>query len=40
MIEWLVADVTRVGFADGAERDILGMILGVYSPIQAVLVVG
>ena len=38
-IEWLVADVTPVWFPDRAERDILGIILGVYWPIHAVLVV-
>ena len=39
-IEWLVANVTPVGFLHRAERDILGMILGSFLPIQAIFVVG
>ena len=38
--EWLVANVTPVGFLHRAERDILGMILGSFLPIQAIFVVG
>ena len=32
--------ITPVGSPDRAERDILGMILDVFGPIQAVVVVG
>ena len=39
-IEWLVTDVTAVRSPDGAERAILGLILGVFWKIQAVCVVG
>ena len=38
--EWLVADVTPVGFPDRVERDILEMILDNFWPIQAAFVVG
>ena len=37
--EWLVANVTPVGSAARAEIDILGMILDIFWPIQAVFVV-
>ena len=40
IIEWLLADVTPVRSPDRAERDILGMILGVFWPIQVVFVTG
>ena len=40
-IEWLVADVTAVGFPDRAERAILWMILaGLFWAVQAIFVVG
>ena len=41
-IEWLVADVTAVGFPDRAERAILGVILAecVFWSMQALFVVG
>ena len=39
-IEWLIADVPSVGFPARAERDIFGVILGVFWPIQASFVVG
>ena len=41
-IEWLVTNVTPVGFPDKAERVILGVILvgRVFLPIQAVFAVG
>ena len=38
--ECFVSDVTPVRSPDRAERDILGMMLGVFWPIQAVFVVG
>ena len=38
--EWLVADLTSVGFPERVERIILGMVLGVFWPIQATFVVG
>ena len=40
-IEWLVPDLTSVGFPDRAERAILGLILAgqLCLPIQAVFVV-
>ena len=38
-VEWLVTNVTAVGSADRAERDILGNILGIFWPIQAAIVV-
>ena len=38
-IEWLIANVTPVRSPARAERDILGMILDVFSPIQAPFVV-
>ena len=39
-IEWFVIYVTPVGSPDRAERAILGVILEVFWPIQAVFVVG
>ena len=39
-IEWLVADVTPVRSPARAERNIFGMTLTVFWPIQAVLGVG
>ena len=39
-IKWIVADVTPVGSSDRAEHAILGVILGVFLPIQATFVVG
>ena len=38
-IECLVADVTPVGSPDRAECAILGVILGVFRPIQAIFVI-
>ena len=38
--DWLSTNVTRVGSPDRAECDILGVILGVFWPIQATIVVG
>ena len=38
--EWLVANVLSVGSPDRAERDILGVILGVFWPVQATFVGG
>ena len=38
--EWLVTNVTPVGSPDRAESVILGVILGVFLPIQALLVIG
>ena len=37
-IEWLIADVITVGSPHRKERDILGMILGLCSPIHAAIV--
>ena len=40
-MEWLSADVTLVRSTDRAERDILGMTLGVFGQlVQAAFVVG
>ena len=39
-IEWLVANVTPVESPDRAERDLLGMLLDVFWPIQATVMVG
>ena len=39
-IEWLITDVPAVRSPDRAERAILGMILGVFWPIQALFVIG
>ena len=39
-IGWLFSDVTAAGPPDRAERDIFGMFLGVFWPIQATFVVG
>ena len=39
-IEWLVADVTPVEPSPRDERDIMGMILDVFWPIRAAVVVG
>ena len=39
-IEWLIANMTAVRSPDRAERDMLGMILDVFWPIQAASVVG
>ena len=39
-IKLLVADVTAVGSPDRGEHAILGMILEVSCPIQAIFVVG
>ena len=39
-IKWLVADVTPVMSPDREEHDILGMLLDVFWPIQAVFVGG
>ena len=36
-IEWLVTDATPVGSPDRAERDILGMILGVFGQFRPLL---
>ena len=38
--EWLVDDVTSVGSSDRVECYILGMVLNVFWPFQAVIVVG
>ena len=38
-IEWFVADITPIGAPDRAERDILGMTLGLFWPIQAAFAV-
>ena len=38
--EWLAANVTPVVSPDRAERAILGMILDVFCPIQAMFVAG
>ena len=38
-IEWLVTDVSAVGSPDRVQRSILGVILGVFWPIQAAFVV-
>ena len=39
-IDWIVADVTPVGSPARAERDILGMLLDVFWPIEAHFVGG
>ena len=39
-IEWLIADVTSGGSPAKAEREMLGVILGVFLPIKAAFVVG
>ena len=40
-IEWLVTNLTAVGYPDRAEHAILGLILaGLFWPIQVVYVVG
>ena len=40
-IKWFVVNVTAVGFPDGAEHAILGVILAVrFWPIQTVFAVG
>ena len=40
-IKWFVVNVTAVGFPDGAEHAILGVILAVrFCPIQTVFAVG
>ena len=39
-LEWFIADVTAFVSPDRAERDILGMILNVFLPIQAICVAG
>ena len=39
-IEWLATYVTAVGSHDREERDIFGMMLGVFWPIQATFVIG
>ena len=39
-IEWLVTNVTPVGSPDRAECVILGVILGIFLPIQALFVIG
>ena len=38
-IEWLVTDVTAVESHDRVEREILGMVLDVFQPVQIALVV-
>ena len=38
--EWFVINVTPVGSPDRADCTILGLILGVFWPIQATFVVG
>ena len=38
-IEWLVANKTSAGSATRAERDILGLIFGVFWTIQTTFVV-
>ena len=38
--EWLVTNVTAVVSPDRAERAMLGIILGIFWPIQAIFVVG
>ena len=38
-LEWLFADVTPVGSPDRAEHAGLGMILGVFWPIQVIFVI-
>ena len=39
-IEWLVSDVTPIVSPERAERDIFGVILGVFWPIQTANVAG
>ena len=39
-IEWLITNVTAVGPPARAKRDILGMMLDVFWPIQATFVIG
>ena len=38
-IEWLVANIIAIRSPDRAERDILGVILGIFGPAQAAIVV-
>ena len=40
LIEWLIADVTSVGSPARAGGVILGMILGVFWPVQTAIVAG
>ena len=35
--DWLVADVTSARSPDRAERDIFGVVFGVFLPVQALL---
>ena len=39
-LEWLVANVKPVGSPDKAEHAVLGIILSVLWPIQAILLIG
>ena len=39
-LEWLVSNLTAVGFSARAESDFFEVILGVFWPIQAAFVVG